>query len=313
MPAVDVVRVLTFACVIAVHTLSTTLPLDDPRADAVAMLLHFTREAFFVLTAFVLMHTHGGRPLRPVAFWRRRLRLVGVPYVVWTVLYTALQQVPTPLPAPALARTLAINLGTGVGWYHLYFLLVSMQFYLLFPLFRRLLEATRRHHLALLFGALLLQLLVDRWSDAPAPTGARAALLPYLGSFVGSYVFLLVLGGVAAMHREAVLAAVRGHPALVAVALLVTGAAAEGRYLLAVHGGTDPIPAGTVLQPVMVPWVVAVVAAFALLGLWWSRDGRSPGWITWASERSFGVFLVHPVFLWLQTASWALLTGRPNP
>jgi surface polysaccharide O-acyltransferase-like enzyme len=310
VPAADVVRVLTFACVIAVHALATTLPLDDPRADAAAMLLHFTREAFFVLTAFVLVHTNQGRPVRVGPFWRRRFLLVGVPYVVWTVLYTGLQQVPSPLPPADLARSLAINLATGTGWYHLYFLLVSMQFYLLFPLFQRLLAATRRHPGPLLLGALVLQLLADRGIAGLDPTGEAAVLMP---SFIGSYVFFLVLGGVVAMHREAVLGAVRRHPVLVGVALLLTGAAAEGSYLLAVRGGTNPMVASGVFQPVMIPWVVAVVAAFALLGMWWGPGGGSPRWVGWASDRSFGVFLVHPVFLWAQTGGWALLTGVPNP
>jgi peptidoglycan/LPS O-acetylase OafA/YrhL len=185
-----------------------------------------------------------------------------------------------------------------------------MQFYLLFPLFQRLLAATRRHHGALLLGALVLQVLADRWIAGVAPTGESAVLLP---SFVGSYVFFLVSGGVVALHREAVLGAVRRHPVVVAVALLLTGAAAEGSYLLAVHSGTNPMPASSVFQPVLIPWVVAVVAAFALLGMWWGRTGRSPRWVAWASERSFGVFLVHPVFLWAQTGGWALLTGTPNP
>jgi surface polysaccharide O-acyltransferase-like enzyme len=53
----------------------------------------------------------------------------------------------------------------------------------------------------------------------------------------------------------------------------------------------------------MIPWVAAVVAGFALFGLIWarSRDGQAPRWVGWASERSFGVFLVHPVILWAMT------------
>jgi acyltransferase-like protein len=91
VPSADVVRVLTFACVIAVHTLSTTHRLDDPRADGLVMALHFTREAFFVLTAFVLMHRYSAAPPRTGGFWRRRFLLVGVPYVAWSAVYTGLQ------------------------------------------------------------------------------------------------------------------------------------------------------------------------------------------------------------------------------
>lgn len=311
----DVVRVLTFACVIAVHTISTTHALDDPRADAAVMLLHFTREAFFVLTAFVLTLSSLGRVLVPGPFWRRRLLLVGVPYVVWTVLYTALQQVPIPLPAADLTWSLLLNLATGVGWYHLYFLLVSLQFYLVFPLFRLLLVATRGRHRWLLLAALVAQVGVDAWMHDPAPTGLKAQLLPYAASFVGSYVFFLVLGGVLAEHRVAVLATLRRYPLPVVAAFVVTGAAAEWSYLAGVAAGENPILASDVFQAVMMPWVIAVVAVFALLGVFWAgrRDGRAPRWVSLASERSFGVFLVHPAFLWAQTGGWFLLTGAVDP
>lgn len=325
VPSADVVRVLTFACVIAVHTLSTTHPLDDPRADGLVMLLHFTREAFFVLTAFVLMHRYGTAAPRTGPFWRRRFLLVGVPYVVWTVIYTGLQTLSydgtslvfTPPTLRTALRDLGLNLATGTAWYHMYFLLVSMQFYLLFPLFQRLLAATRGRHGRVLAAALVLQVLVDRWIHDPAPTGIKADLLPYAGSFVGSYVFFLVLGGVVALHRERALAALRRHPVLVVAAVVVTGAAAEGWYLWSVATGVNPQFASDVFQPVMLPWVVAVVAGFALLGLVWAggRDGRSPRWVTWASERSFGVFLVHPVILFVLTVEGASapLADLPPP
>ena len=325
VPSADVVRVLTFACVIAVHTLSTTHPLDDLQADGLVMLLHFTREAFFVLTGFVLVHRYGAVPPRTGPFWRRRFLLVGVPYVVWTVIYTGLHAVSysaagltvTPPDPDAALRNLALNLATGTAWYHLYFLLVSMQFYLLFPLFQRLLVATRGRHRWVLAAAAVLQVLVDLWVHDPAPTGAKADLLPYAGSFVGSYVFFLVLGGVVALHRERVLEALRCHRVLVVAAVVVTGAAAEGWYRWAVATGTNPQFASDVFQPVMLPWVVAVVAGFALLGMGWAniRDGRSPRWVTWASERSFGVFLVHPVILFALTVEGpsAPLAGLPPP
>jgi peptidoglycan/LPS O-acetylase OafA/YrhL len=180
-----------------------------------------------------------------------------------------------------------------------------MQFYLLFPLFQRLLAATAGRHRWLLAAAAGLQVLVEEWIHDPAPTGIKADLLPYAGSFVGSYVFFLVLGGVVALHRERVFAALGRHRVLVVAAVVVTGAAAEGWYRWAVATGTNPQFASDVFQPVMLPWVVAVVAGFALLGLVWAgrRDGRSPRWVTWASERSFGVFLVHPVILWAVTTA----------
>jgi peptidoglycan/LPS O-acetylase OafA/YrhL len=154
--AVDLVRVLTFACVIAVHTVATVNSADSVPAGGAAMLLHFTREAFFSLTAFVLVHRYRDRlHIRP--FWRRRFLLVGVPYVIWSVIYSGLALITTPVPPTAALIQLARNLLTGTAWYHLYFLVVTMQFYLLFPLFLRLLRASagrRGGHFALLGAGL---------------------------------------------------------------------------------------------------------------------------------------------------------------
>jgi len=311
------VRVLTFACVIGVHTISTVNPLDSVPAGAFTMLLHFTREAFFVLTAFVLMHRYRETAPTTLPFWRRRFLLVGVPYVVWSVIYTGMALVTAPQAPADAAHFLLINLLTGNAWFHLYFLLVSMQFYLLFPVFRWLLRATGGHHGRLLLASAALQVLTDLWLHDPTPTGFQADLLPYAGSIFAGYQFFLVLGGVVAMHLDQVDAWIRAHTTLVVGAFVGAGVAAEAWYQQTVPAvgaifGTD------VFQPVMIPWVVAVVAAFWAIGAAWS-DRRAAGpasrFVERASDRSFGVFLVHPAILRGLTiggpGSWAALLPAP--
>ena len=56
--AVHLVRVLTLACVIAAHTTASVNSLDSASAGGAAMLLHFTPETFFALTAFVLVYPY---------------------------------------------------------------------------------------------------------------------------------------------------------------------------------------------------------------------------------------------------------------
>lgn len=300
---VDMVRVLTFGCVIAVHTVTWMNPQDSIPGGAATMLLHFTREAFFVLTAFVLVHRYRGGRLAATPFWRRRFLLVGVPYVVWSIIYTVLSLTGGPIPPGEIARRLAVNLVTGAACYHLYFLLVSMQFYLLFPLFLRLLRATRGRHGRLLAVSAAIQLAINTGLHIEAPTGLTASVLPYAGAFVGSYPFYLVLGGVAALHRDQVEGWIRTHRPVVLGALLVSGAAAECYYLWSVHGGSSAAFASDVFQPVMLPWCVAVVAGCYALGAAWAERRRPVelGWVRRASDRSFGVFLVHPLVLWLLT------------
>lgn len=304
--AVDLLRVLTFAAVIAVHTVTTVNPPDSVPAGGAAMLLHFTREAFFALTAFVLVHRYRDR-LPVVPFWRRRFLLVGAPYVAWSVIYSGLALITTPQPPAAALTQLGRNLLTGTAWYHLYFLVVTMQFYLLFPLFLRLLRgfAGRRGGLWWLLAiSAVLQVGIDAGLHVVHPSGIAGKLLGYDGSFVGSYVFYLVLGEVAALHADRVQSWVCRHPAVVFGALVVTGAAAEGWYLRSVRTGSSPGAASDVFQPVMVPWCVAIITALFALGVaWTARRAGGPGSraVEIGSDRSFGVFLVHPMVLWALT------------
>ncbi|HEY1973635.1 MAG TPA: acyltransferase, partial [Pseudonocardia sp.] len=238
---VDMVRVLTFACVIAVHTISTVNSIASPLWDGAALLLHFTRSAFFVLTAFVLTSRYQRGVPRSLPFWRRRFLLVGVPYLVWSLIYSAIGLAAAPRSWSESVITVLYNVGTGQAWFHLYFLLVSLQFYLLFPLFMRLLRATLGRHGWLLAGSALLQLVLDVWMHDPAATGAKADYLRFAGSYLISYQFFLVLGGVVALHRQQVDTWVRSHRRTVLAGVLVTGLFAEGRYIWEVSHGANPM------------------------------------------------------------------------
>src|SRR5438270_6877104 len=154
LDAVDVVRVAMIAGVIAVPVLAYTTSPTDVTVGAVTALLHVNRDVFFFLTAFVLTYSYAGRrgwSLR--RFWWKRYLFVGVPYVVWTVVYLLADGGPFRPWAEPLHR-LAVDLLTGSARYHLYFLLVTMQIYAVFPVLLWLLRATRRHHGALLVAGL---------------------------------------------------------------------------------------------------------------------------------------------------------------
>jgi peptidoglycan/LPS O-acetylase OafA/YrhL len=299
LSSVDVVRVLTVALVIAVHVVAQQPGGVALAGGALLTVMHVSREVFFLLTAFVLTYSYRDRaPSRWSAFWRRRYLLVCVPYLLWSAVYFLADGEPLWPAGHALAR-FSKDLLTGAARYHLYFLLVTMQLYLVFPLLRRLLLATRGHYGWLLAGAAVYQFgfyaAAQRGSALGPLTGWLRDPSPYLPSYLG----FVVAGGVAACHAEAFMRWTSDRmrwvftwcAAVVAVGLAVF-------FVQVCWLGQSPVVASGVFQPVVVAESVVIAWAFLALGLAWQQR-RTPGrrLVRSASDASFGVYLAHPLLV----------------
>ena len=135
----DLIRATTFSLVIFVHCLTqTTDEWDSVGVNTTSLLLHFTRNTFFALTGFVLMYQNYDKPdFRAADFWRKRIKLVIFPYLIWSAIYWVVEdmwangrltEVPTHLDE--FAKLLV----WGLSGFQMYFLFVMLQVYLLFPL-----------------------------------------------------------------------------------------------------------------------------------------------------------------------------------
>lgn len=290
---------LTIALVIGVHSVNI-LPQASGgiAAGAFITVFHVSRQVFVVLTTLVLVHVYGRRPVSWVAFWRRRYALVAVPYAVWTLIYLIVDgQRLDPLSSflVALGRDLLL----GASRYHLYFLLVTMQIYLCFPLIRWFLRATERHH-GIVFAACLAYQVVfalavqNHWATG----GVLGAWLRGPNAVLPSYLLYVAVGGIAAWHLDTVLALVRQRHRR----LLACGAASIGLavavYLARVTAGASEASATAVFQPDLVVESLGMVAIFFAFGIMWADRGRpARRFVTTISDASFGIYLVHPLLL----------------
>ena len=149
------------AGVVSTHVLLFFAPAGAAVASGAAtLLLHVSRDAFFFVSACMLTYAYAD-PRR--AGWRRfywrRFVSVGVPYLCWTAIYYV-YTLPTA-HYPSTSRALwALPHLLYTGYYHLYFLLVIMQFYLVFPLVLMLLRRTTGRHGLVIAVAVLLQVLL---------------------------------------------------------------------------------------------------------------------------------------------------------
>lgn len=301
---IEVLRILTFASVVGVHVTSHTVKGEDYGLYGLLTLLHYTREVFFWLTGFLLALSFLARPQPLRRFWPRRFLLVGVPYVAWSAIYFLGSNIQRGDLGWSDVPTLLVRIATGSAWYHLYFLLVTMQIYLLHPLIQWLVRKTAGHHVALLavLGVYQLALMWLYQYARPALGWLGASSNQKL--FFFSYLFFIVGGAVSAWHARPFLDWVRRHRPLIAVltagAAVLTLAVWLGTHFLL---GMNIYRAGTPLQPVIGVWAAALVLAFLAVGTWWADRRRPDGWgtrvVDRASDRSFGIFLAHPFVLWL--------------
>jgi surface polysaccharide O-acyltransferase-like enzyme len=298
----DVVRGVTMAGVVAVHCLSFTTSGNSVPAGALTIMLHFTRESFFALMGFVLVFSALARPVSTLRFWRRRVPLVAIPYIAWSAIYVYWPGGGRFHPVSAL-RTLGIDLVEGTAWFHLYFLLVTLQIYLLFPLLLRFLEATRRHHVLVFAISLGLQLVATGVGQyGPQHRGEIGGWLwRYDSVLVISYQFFVIGGAIAGWHAHEILSCVRHHRRTLLIAVVAAAVVTQVWYFAQLAVGEVPGQAYAVFQPAEVVWSVAAVCGLALAGSWWAErreKGRHTLIVPVLSRHSFGMFLVHPLILY---------------
>ena len=314
---VDAMRPIKQAGVISTHSVIFFAPAAASVASGAALLLlHVSREGFFFISACMLTYAYAEMRLTGLGhFYWRRFVSVGIPYLCWNVIYF-FYLLPRAHYATWTAALGHLGYMIETGYFQLYFLLVILQFYLVFPLVLMLLRRTRGHHGLVIGVAALLQVLLT--------IGMHWGLLPPLMLRWGqqdalSYLLYLIAGGVVAFHLEQADAWVRRHARLVMAYTVVTALGAEAIYFLAQHGVTTVLGSGSdPFQPSVIPFNVGVIACGYLAGVALVRPGRSrrtQALVRIGSDNSYGIYLAQMLFLVYMTEhGWTRLdTVLPWP
>jgi peptidoglycan/LPS O-acetylase OafA/YrhL len=293
---IDVMRLLICASVVATHVVANANPISAIAPSAVTNLLHYTRQAFFFISALVLVHAYRDGYSQLC----RRVSVLGVPYVVWSTIYAVLGLAVafSWWAAQRLPWTWLVGLLQGTDGYHMYFLLVSVEFAVFFPAFLRLLRATRgRHGLLLLVSGLIELGLMALYHYVYLPEGWWRAVTGE--SSLTAYQFWVVAGGVAALHFDRFHGWLARHRLLVWSALVLVCAVATAIFFADLAHGETPEYASRSLQPVTVPLSLAAIGAFYLLSVRVAaiRQPTAKRLIESGAYLSFGIYLSHPALL----------------
>jgi peptidoglycan/LPS O-acetylase OafA/YrhL len=301
----DLFRTVTCVCVVAQHSVLWPVPGGASVGWGMVMVLHFTRNAFFFLSAFVAAYAQRTRPRRTLALWYRRISQILVPYLVWTAIYFVHSLIVTPMPSGP-ASTLWSDLWNG--YYQLYFVVVLLQLYVLLPALLWLVRKTRGHHGAVLAGSFGFQIAMtvsSHYLSGGGVTGQmhQVAVDLFQPRLIVGYQLYLVMGLLAADHVDGVQRLVARHARAVVASTVVLFLVALGYYAYGLHIGQNPGEASDLYQPVACLWFVAAIAGLYALGWCWAeRAARQPGRlldraVTWGSDLSGGIYFSHVLVL----------------
>lgn len=313
----DLLRVITSWSVVCIHVVSFTDILNSTTSglqlqNALVTALHYSREVFMFVTAFALIYVYfdrssTGKPFSLGQFWRKRGQGVLIPYVLWSIFYTWANK-----GMPSLEAFFSMsfrNILVGGASYQLYYILLTIQFYLLLPLFIWFLHRFKQHPWKLLSISFALQVGMV-WADyvflqrGGVSSPFWQFVTQYQTCFLFTYQFYFVLGGVTALYFEQVRAFLLEHGKLVLGIFIATLAALWLSYVLQIRIYHASIQyASSALQPLMVPYALAATMLLFWLACCWTRkaDQKHPPRfyrvIRMLSDASFGLYLVHALIL----------------
>ena len=309
----DLMRPITAVTVVAVHVLAFTLFLNDTTAgvqvqNGLITSVHFTREVFMFITALALTYVYFGRPFSARRFWAKRSIGVLLPYCIWSIVYTWAN---TSQHSPAAFAKLALfNILTGNASYQLYYILLTIQLYLVLPLFLLLLKHIQKHPWRALSISFALQVFLMYFDyryiqqGSLASSGVWQIVAAYQDRFLLTYQFYFILGGLAALYLKQARAFVLSHGKWIVSGFVLVLAALWVHFLLQVDVSHDSFGYATsVLQPIMEFYSPTVIVLLCWLACCWANTdiGRAhpKGYRFWRilSDASFGIYLVHAFIL----------------
>ena len=278
---------------------------------------HFAVPVFIFISGWVLALRYSGAYSVP-AYYRRRARAILPPYLIFTTLFLLIPVEGAirvaSLPEPGAVAS-ALLMGTAA--YHLWFFVVIIQLYLLYPLIVRIYEIFDRAGAALflLLALLFCQVL---WNMGAHALGAFAGADWYaiLARAFPSHLFYFVLGIHVFRQTGWFRSAVRSlSPAWVVVAsgagaLLIGGVWVAPMLLSSSFSGATlaVFCIYRILEPLYyIPVIIVLVMAALRLE---KTGGLLADFFRSFGEHSFGIYLIHPIIIAALAAVWASFTGQ---
>lgn len=313
---IEILRGIAFLAVVLQHVIAGVFYQPNLSAPSIIAgttflgIIRFAVPLFVFITGVVLFYNYDGK-LKYLSFLRKRFRQIILPYLTWTVFYFVWVSFLSGIPASTTWNEL-LNLVkaslTGKASYHLWFMVMIIPFYILFPWFRLLMSKKRKAWTNLIIVAaffvvnLVLVYALSKGmitSDNPK----LAFIFDYLDRNFLFWMFYFMLGGLVGLYYETwkkfVIKA--KYVAIVGLALCFYFIANDIIQLNRSSTGDPYIFSANVTTPLkpfmMVTIIVLIVLVFAAAMKLASKPTKFSQLLALFGKYSFGTYLIHAFVL----------------
>ncbi|MEK5394248.1 acyltransferase [Paenibacillus sp. FSL K6-2859] len=313
LPQLDIFRALAILGVLHVHASSFAAgeqALHSPYyywLNWINIFFKFGTPSFIFLSSFVLFYNYYGRPVTRsliINFYRRRLKYILLPYLLASMGYYALSlYVNGRLMQNFGDNLLSFSraLFSGSAYAHLYFVFISIQFYLLFPVLLKLMQSSRFLIKWAIPVGLALQWGFIFWNKYELHIVEK-------GSLAISYLAYYMMGAFIAIHFDKVKiwlmkpwreqsAAQKGWTTLLVSSWLIAAFIHVQLWYVARHFGVWTDSLWYELLWNVHTMLSALVLLYATFLLYRKAPHVIVASLTRLGELSFAIYLIHPLLL----------------
>ncbi|MEX3745304.1 MULTISPECIES: acyltransferase [Lysinibacillus] len=149
---IDILRGIAFLAVVLQHVIAGLFYLPNINAESITLgtvllaAIRFAVPLFVFITGVVLFYNYD-RKINYKSFIKKRFVQVIVPYIIWTIFYFVWIKFLfgiTTLGTWNALKEIGISLITGTGNYHLWFMVMIIPFYFLFPFFKIIISKDKK-------------------------------------------------------------------------------------------------------------------------------------------------------------------------
>ncbi len=307
----DIMRGIIVLSVVAMHTVGTITYIDTTEfysvfQYAILILLRYNRQAFIFITAFVLVYVYNRPDLNWVEFWKKRTIGIIIPYVIWSIIYVAIN-----VKNPSLYNYVYDTL-LGSSSYQMYYILLAIQLYLLLPFFIKILNRIREKAIVTLVSLSIFQILlmsytyyVLRLNNTNYKFTQRLVHIQY--RFILFYLIYIFLGGFFALYYKDIEKIVKKNYKKAITFLILSILALLTSYVLEIYTFHLPIDFASAFdQPLVITYSLALIIIIFKLSIDISKNKiklikkfnkQIVKFFFLVSEAAFGIYLIHPIIL----------------